>query len=89
MRVTEKGQVTISKELRNALGIGAGTEVALKRPDDAIVVRKVEGAVEPSARDGEPPPRSGRRPAEYRGDHGAHAAALIHGFRDSRRQQRA
>ncbi|MDQ3898409.1 MAG: AbrB/MazE/SpoVT family DNA-binding domain-containing protein, partial [Actinomycetota bacterium] len=42
-RVTEKGQVTIPKELRDALGIGAGTEVAFERADDAIVVRKVEG----------------------------------------------
>jgi AbrB family looped-hinge helix DNA binding protein len=43
MRVTEKGQVTIPKELRDALGIGAGTEVEFERADDAIVVRKVEG----------------------------------------------
>ncbi len=43
MRVTEKGQVTIPKELRDALGIGAGTEVTFERADDAIVVRKVEG----------------------------------------------
>jgi antitoxin PrlF len=43
MRVTEKGQVTIPKALRDALGIGAGTEVAFERADDAIVVRKVEG----------------------------------------------
>lgn len=41
MRVTEKGQVTIPKELRDALGIGAGTEVAFERSDDVIVVRKV------------------------------------------------
>jgi AbrB family looped-hinge helix DNA binding protein len=40
MRVTEKGQVTIPKELRDALGIGAGTEVEFERRDDAIVVRK-------------------------------------------------
>ena len=43
MRVTEKGQVTIPKELRDALGIGAGTEVAFERADDALVVRKVVG----------------------------------------------
>jgi antitoxin PrlF len=43
MRVTEKGQVTIPKELRDALGIGAGTEVKFERADDTIVVRKVEG----------------------------------------------
>lgn len=43
MRVTQKGQVTIPKELRDALGIGGGTEVAFERTDDAIIVRKVEG----------------------------------------------
>ncbi|HEY5788319.1 MAG TPA: AbrB/MazE/SpoVT family DNA-binding domain-containing protein [Microlunatus sp.] len=41
MRVTEKGQVTIPKELRDQLGIGAGTEVAFERSDDGIVLRKV------------------------------------------------
>ena len=40
MKVTEKGQVTIPKELRDALGIGAGTEVEFERCDDTIVVRK-------------------------------------------------
>jgi antitoxin PrlF len=43
MRVTEKGQVTIPKHLRDELGIGAGTEVAFERAEDAILVRKVEG----------------------------------------------
>lgn len=43
MRVTEKGQVTIPKELRDALGIGAGTEVEFERDNDAIVVRKMSG----------------------------------------------
>ena len=43
MRVTEKGQVTIPKALRDELGIGAGTEVAFERAGDAIVVRKVQG----------------------------------------------
>ena len=41
MGVTEKGQVTIPKELRDALGIGAGSEVEFERRQDAIVVRKV------------------------------------------------
>ena len=41
MRVTEKGQVTIPKELRDALGIGAGTEVEFERRKDVIVVRKL------------------------------------------------
>ena len=42
MRVTEKGQVTIPKELRDALGIGAGTEVEFERSDDALIVRKAD-----------------------------------------------
>jgi antitoxin PrlF len=44
MRVTEKGQVTIPKALRDALGIGAGTEVQFERSNDTIVVRKASGA---------------------------------------------
>ena len=40
MKVTEKGQVTIPKELRDELGIGAGTEVEFERRKDTIVVRK-------------------------------------------------
>lgn len=40
MRVTEKGQVTIPKELRDALGIGTGTEVEFERREDTIVLRK-------------------------------------------------
>lgn len=40
MRVTEKGQVTIPKDLRDALGIGAGTEVEFERHKDTIIVRK-------------------------------------------------
>ena len=42
MRVTEKGQVTIPKELRDELGIGAGTEVEFERRDDVLVVRKAQ-----------------------------------------------
>src|SRR5438445_285918 len=44
MRVTEKEQVTIPKELRDALGIGAGTEVEFERRRDVIVVRKAKVA---------------------------------------------
>lgn len=44
MRVTEKGQVTIPKALRDSLGIGAGTEVVFERADDTIVIRKVTEA---------------------------------------------
>lgn len=44
MRVTEKGQVTIPKEMREALGIGAGSEVDFERGDvDTIVIRKAIG----------------------------------------------
>ncbi|MBI2709090.1 MAG: AbrB/MazE/SpoVT family DNA-binding domain-containing protein [Actinobacteria bacterium] len=50
MRVTEKGQVTIPKELRDALGIGAGTEVEFERRNDAIVVRKAKGSATRGAR---------------------------------------
>ena len=41
MKVTEKGQITIPKDLRDALGIGAGTEVEFERDAETIVVRKV------------------------------------------------
>ncbi|MGQ0679845.1 MAG: AbrB/MazE/SpoVT family DNA-binding domain-containing protein [Actinomycetota bacterium] len=40
MRVTEKGQVTIPKQLREQLGIGAGSEVHFERANDALVMRK-------------------------------------------------
>lgn len=53
MKVTEKGQATIPKDLRDALGIGAGTEVEFERRKDTIAVRK-------SARN----PTRGRRLAE-------------------------
>lgn len=42
MRVSEKGQITIPKELRDALGIGGGTQVDVERRGDTIVVRKAE-----------------------------------------------
>lgn len=41
MRVTTKGQVTIPKDLRDELGIGAGTEVAFEASGGTIIVRKV------------------------------------------------
>lgn len=40
MRVTEKGQVTIPKDLRDALGIGAGSEVDFELAGETLVVRK-------------------------------------------------
>lgn len=50
MRVTEKGQITIPKALRDALGIGAGTEVEFERRKDAIVVRKSRAGATRGAR---------------------------------------
>ncbi len=41
MRVTEKGQVTIPKDVRDAIGIGAGSEVEFEIDGDSIVLRKV------------------------------------------------
>ena len=41
MRVTDKGQVTIPKDVRDRFGIGAGTEVVFEIVRDEIVVRKV------------------------------------------------
>ena len=38
----EKGQVTIPKELRDQLGIGAGSELAFELRGDHIVVRKAD-----------------------------------------------
>jgi AbrB family looped-hinge helix DNA binding protein len=44
MRVTEKGQVTIPKDLRDELGIGPGSEVDFERSGETIVIRKAAGA---------------------------------------------
>ena len=44
MKVTDKGQVTIPKELRDTLGFGGGTEVEFQRRGDTIVLRKVAGS---------------------------------------------
>ena len=41
MRVTEKGQVTIPKEIRDRLGIVPGTEVQFIAKDDAALLVKV------------------------------------------------
>ena len=40
MRVTDKGQVTIPKHIRDAAGIGPGSEVEFELRDNVIVVRK-------------------------------------------------
>ena len=40
MRVSEKGQVTIPKHIRDELGIGTGTTITFERSGDTIVIRK-------------------------------------------------
>ncbi|MBK6872346.1 MAG: AbrB/MazE/SpoVT family DNA-binding domain-containing protein [Kineosporiaceae bacterium] len=40
MRVTDKGQVTIPKQLRDDLGIGPGTEVTFEPTDEGILIRR-------------------------------------------------
>lgn len=39
-RVTTKGQVTIPKEIREALGVEPGDEVAFERTDSGYEIRK-------------------------------------------------
>ena len=41
MRITSKGQVTIPQELREHLGLRAGTEVEVVAADDGALVRPV------------------------------------------------
>lgn len=43
VRVTEKGQVTIPKHIRDELGICAGTDLEFSIEDGTIVARKVPG----------------------------------------------
>lgn len=50
-RVTTKGQVTIPKEIRDALGIEPGDEVTFEESDSGYEIRKKE----PTAADGEDP----------------------------------
>ncbi len=39
-RVTEKGQVTIPKEVRDALGIQPGDEIVFERTGEGVVIEK-------------------------------------------------
>lgn len=41
MMVTDKGQVTIPKTLRDALGIQPGTEVSFEAQGETLIVRKL------------------------------------------------
>lgn len=43
MRVTEKGQITIPKRLRDTLGIEPGTTVEFEVQGEALLVRKTSG----------------------------------------------
>lgn len=40
MRVTEKGQVTIPKPIRDKLGIGPGSEVEFVERDDSVFLQR-------------------------------------------------
>lgn len=44
MRITEKGQVTIPKQIRDRLGVGPGSEVEFVEQGDMIVLEKRTGA---------------------------------------------
>lgn len=50
-RVTTKGQVTIPKDVREALGIEPGDEIAFERTDSGYEIRKEA----PTAADGSDP----------------------------------
>jgi AbrB family looped-hinge helix DNA binding protein len=41
MKIDERGQIVIPKELRDTLGLSPSTEVDFRIEDDAIVLRKV------------------------------------------------
>jgi AbrB family looped-hinge helix DNA binding protein len=47
--VTQKGQVTIPKPIRDHLGIGPGSKVEFKRaPDGRILIERADGQKPPS-----------------------------------------
>jgi AbrB family looped-hinge helix DNA binding protein len=51
MRVTEKGQVTIPKSIRDRLGIGPGSEVDFVIRDGKTVLVKAESSPDDTDRD--------------------------------------
>jgi AbrB family looped-hinge helix DNA binding protein len=48
MRVTSKGQVTIPKDVRDALGIAPGTDVGFQEEDGKIILINKDGQTEES-----------------------------------------
>jgi AbrB family looped-hinge helix DNA binding protein len=50
MQVTEKGQVTIPKDVRLAAGVVPGSEVAITFEAGRIVIQKLAGAKKPDRR---------------------------------------
>ena len=46
MRVTEKGQVTIPKEIRDHLGIKPGSEVSFIAANDGALLVKADGSAD-------------------------------------------
>lgn len=47
MRVTEKGQVTIPKAIRDRLGIGPGSEVDFVERESAVILEKRDAPHDP------------------------------------------
>ena len=76
MKVTEKGQITIPKDIRDALGIGAGTEVEFERDNETIVVRKARGSSDQGAPARRAASRSRRHRYDHQRDHGSHPGIL-------------
>lgn len=46
LTISSKGQITLPKSARNALGLAAGKKVAIEIKDDAITLRRVKGIEE-------------------------------------------
>jgi len=53
MRITQKGQVTIPKSVREKAGLSAGSEVEFDVEGDVITLKKVEARQKPGMSRGE------------------------------------